>query len=147
MYDSDETLSLVLEYVEGGDLMDYLIHNEPHFIPEREARSVTAQILDTLLYLHARGITHRDLKPENILITSAGTIKITDFGLAKMVAIGDMPTHLGAKETMLRTFCGTLGYLAPEVLDSKDGAGPEESKDGYDSSVDLWSVGCIVYTM
>ncbi|RTG80865.1 serine/threonine-protein kinase Chk2, partial [Schistosoma bovis] len=84
-----------------------------------------------LKYLHDHGITHRDLKPENILLTSKANrclIKVTDFGVSKLVDEG----------TMLRTFCGTPDYLAPEVLKTA-GCGT------YTCVIDVWSLGVILY--
>ena len=71
---------------------------------------------------------YRDLKPENIMLDSNGHIKLTDFGLSKMVT--------KSKEKAF-TICGTPQYLAPEIL----------SDDGYDNSVDWWSLGCVMYEM
>jgi len=81
--------------------------------------------------LHDEGITHRDLKPENILLSSDQNetlIKVTDFGLSKFFDA----------TTMMKTFCGTPNYLAPEVLVTKG-----EGK--YTNKVDNWSLGVILY--
>jgi serine/threonine/tyrosine protein kinase RAD53 len=120
---------LVLEYVDGGDLLDYVMKRgglsasfpfllfsfsrdllTPSFSPassaeESETRELALMICQAVSYLHSKGITHRDLKPENLLLTKGARpqCKVTDFGLAKMVNEG----------TMLRTMCGTPTYLAP----------------------------------
>jgi serine/threonine protein kinase len=73
-------------------------------------------------------MVYRDLKPENILLDSKGHVKITDFGLSKM---------LNSSKDKAFTICGTAQYLAPEVF----------IKKGYDSSVDWWSLGCLIYEM
>ena len=82
-------------------------------------------------YLHSKKIVHRDLKPENILYASPdddAPIKIADFGLARLVSSTDL----------MKTACGTPGYVAPEVLQNK----------GYDSgAVDMWSAGVILYIL
>lgn len=155
MYEQPQQLSVVMEYVSGGDLMDYLIQNGP--LREDASKAIATQILDVLAYLHPKGIVHRDLKPENILITSQGTIKVTDFGLAKVAQATQGLGRFIHAQTFLKTFCGTLQYLAPEVLRLKDKqqvlsqravdldvSFPNE--DHYDSSVDLWSLGCIIFT-
>ncbi|KAG2383357.1 hypothetical protein C9374_004694 [Naegleria lovaniensis] len=84
----------------------------------------------SIKYLHSCGIVHRDLKPENLIYSSDSNdsdIKITDFGLAK-IADGDF---------LLKTACGTPNYVAPEVLQNT----------GYDASVDMWSIGVILYIL
>jgi len=93
---------------------------------------VTYQICDALAYCHSQMITHRDLKPENILLTSdvPPIVKVADFGLAKAVD----------SYTMLKTMCGTPSYLAPEVV-------RQQLFEGYDSQVDSWSIGVILFSM
>ncbi|KAI0646005.1 kinase-like domain-containing protein [Trametes meyenii] len=126
-------LSLVLEWVPGGDLLSYLLKNfnETCLISEELAQYFTYQMCDALAYIHRQGIAHRDLKPENVLLTNDNPpiVKVADFGLAKAID----------GQTMLRTMCGTPVYLAPEVVTQ----GPE----GYDLLVDSWSVGVIVFSM
>jgi len=89
------------------------------------------QLCDALAYMHEKGVVHRDLKPENILLESKAPdapIKVADFGLARMVSTNDM----------MKTACGTPGYVAPEVLQNK----------GYSSgAVDVWSSGVILYIL
>ncbi|KAG6842080.1 hypothetical protein C0991_002734 [Blastosporella zonata] len=121
------TLALVLELVEGGDLFAYLLPRPP--LGEVDAQHFTFQICEALAYIHSQNITHRDLKPENILLTKDNPpkVKVADFGLAKYVD----------NQTMLRTFCGTECYLAPEIA----------RNEGYNNLVDSWSVGVIVFMM
>ncbi len=89
--------------------------------------------MENLQYLHLTGIVHRDLKPENILVikdnyfNSIQAIKVTDFGLSKIVVPG---------EKMIDS-CGTLAYVAPEVITQK----------GYHKEVDVWSTGVILFTL
>ncbi|RPD54428.1 kinase-like protein [Lentinus tigrinus ALCF2SS1-7] len=124
-------INLVLEWVPGGDLLDYILKRNG--LPELEAQYLTYQICDALAYVHSQGIAHRDLKPENVLLTDDNppVVKVADFGLAKVID----------SMTMLRTMCGTPVYLAPEVVNQ----GP--NKEGYDQVVDSWSVGVIVFSM
>ena len=106
------------------------LHSRLAHRPEHAAWSARAG------YLHEKKIVHRDLKPENILLlekpdpksTVDPVIKVADFGLARLVSDKDM----------MKTACGTPGYVAPEVLKNK----------GYDSgAVDLWSAGVILYIL
>ncbi|KAI0630061.1 kinase-like domain-containing protein [Trametes polyzona] len=124
------SINLVLEWVPGGDLLEYILKNSG--LREPEAQHLTYQICDALAYVHGQGIAHRDLKPENVLLTDdqPPMVKVADFGLAKVVD----------SMTMLRTMCGTPVYLAPEVVTQA----PDE---GYGQVVDSWSVGVIVYSM
>ncbi|KAI0930029.1 hypothetical protein AcV5_006838 [Taiwanofungus camphoratus] len=124
------TINLVLEFVRGGDLLDYIIKNNG--LREPEAQHLTYQICDALAYIHDKGIAHRDLKPENVLLTDdmPPRIKVADFGLAKVID----------SQTRLRTMCGTPIYLAPEVL-------LQQNNEGYSPVVDSWSVGVIVFSM
>lgn len=126
----DHTVNLVLEYIDGGDLLDYIVRRG--YLTEPQAQYLTYQICDALAYIHSKNIAHRDLKPENVLLTSTNPpqVKVADFGLAKAVD----------SLTMLRTMCGTPCYLAPEVV-------LQESNNGYDQIVDSWSVGVIVFSM
>lgn len=95
-----------MELVPNGDLGAYTTAGK--VMPEHEAVVVARQMIEAMDYLHANGITHRDIKPENILVAAPfpWIFKLSDFGLAKVVK---------NDETFLRTFCGTLLYLAPEV--------------------------------
>ncbi|VDM35487.1 unnamed protein product [Hydatigera taeniaeformis] len=127
--ETEDTLFIVLELVEGGELFDRIL-NSGH-LSEDDSKFFFLQILMATKYLHDNGITHRDLKPENILLTGKSNrclIKITDFGLSKIVN----------DNTMLRTFCGTPTYLAPEVLLTA-------GNGTYTSSIDVWSLGVILY--
>ncbi|BFZ56453.1 Protein kinase protein rad53 [Savitreella phatthalungensis] len=130
MWHDDRDIFLVLEYCSGGDLMDYIIKRGR--LSDYESVQIVQQILSALVYCHRIGIAHRDIKPENILLTSSEppVCKLTDFGLAKMVEPG----------SFLKTFCGTLTYVAPEVI-SMHG----RVQGAYSTSVDMWSVGCVAF--
>ena len=101
-----------MEYIPKGDLNDYLKLNG--HMEENVAREATRQILNALEYVHRLGISHRDIKPDNILVKSLDPleVKLSDFGLAKMIQ---------NDETFLKTFCGTMLYLAPEVFPQTHG--------------------------
>lgn len=126
----DNSINLVLEFVDGGDLLDYILREGG--LKEPLAVHIIAQVCDALAYIHSKGIAHRDLKPENVLLTTENppTVKVADFGLAKVVD----------SVTFLRTMCGTPAYLAPEVV-------TQQNQEGYDHLVDSWSVGVIVFCM
>lgn len=133
-YEDTDNYYIVMELVPGGDLMDFVAANGA--IGEDATQVITKQILEGILYVHRLGISHRDLKPDNILIMQDDPIlvKITDFGLAKF----------SDNLTFMKTFCGTLAYVAPEVITGKF----ESTQDpNYLSSVDLWSIGCLVYVL
>ncbi|KAF9531599.1 kinase-like domain-containing protein [Crepidotus variabilis] len=129
-FQADNSINLVLELIEGGDLLEHILKNEG--LSEVDSRDITYQICHAMAYIHSRGVTHRDLKPENVLLTNhrPPVVKVADFGLAKVV------DHA----TMLKTMCGTPSYLAPEVVSQKN-------NEGYDNLVDSWSVGVIVFSM
>mmetsp|Transcript_39548 Transcript_39548/g.61682 ORF Transcript_39548/g.61682 Transcript_39548/m.61682 type:complete len:520 (+) Transcript_39548:31-1590(+) len=137
VYDEANKTYLVLDLITGGTVMDRIIAID-HF-SEKDAAAVTADVLNAIHYLHNIGITHRDLKPENLLYASNdpnspdyNTIKVADFGLAKFVS----------ESSMMKTTCGTPGYVAPEVLDPY-----LPFTNGYGPEVDLWSLGVVLYIM
>ena len=117
-----------MELVTGGELFDRIVEKGSY--SERDAAYVIMKITSAVKYLHDRGIVHRDLKPENLLYATESLeseIKLADFGLSTLVS----------EEDMLRTACGTPGYVAPEVLKNK----------GYTKAVDMWSIGVIMYIL
>ncbi|XP_064612779.1 serine/threonine-protein kinase Chk2-like isoform X3 [Liolophura sinensis] len=123
------TLTAVLGRVEGGELFDRVINAGK--IEEPVSKLLFYQMVCAVKYLHDKGITHRDLKPENILLAGdedRTLIKVTDFGLSKFVDAN----------TMMKTFCGTPTYLAPEILETA-GVG------SYTKAIDCWSLGVILF--
>ena len=129
-FDSDEKICFVMEYCSGGELKDYLDQNGP--LPEAEVYNLACQIAEAIRYCHNSKVIHRDLKLENILFSDSSKtqIKIVDFGIAGMFAVG------AAGE---RSDAGSLLYVAPEVLSGADNrASP---------ALDVWSIGCIFYAM
>ena len=119
----DGSTFIVLDLCENGSLDD-MIRARGH-LTEPEVRAFTIQIAGALKYLRSKGIIHRDLKPRNIGLDANMNVKIGDFGLAA-----------GLQSPGDRVFerCGTLKYMAPEVF----------QREGYDQSVDLWSLGVIM---
>jgi len=155
--ESDEHYFLVLELMEGGELFHQIV--KLTYFSENLSRHVILQVANGIRYLHEeRGVVHRDIKPENLLFEripiipskvpvqrpydeekedegefipgvgggGIGRVKIADFGLSKVV---------WNEETM--TPCGTVGYTAPEIV--KD--------ERYSKSVDMWALGCVLYTL
>jgi serine/threonine protein kinase len=117
---------MLFEYVNGGQMLDYIISHGR--LKEKQARKFARQIASALDYCHRNSIVHRDLKIENILISKTGDIKIIDFGLS----------NLFAPHSHLKTFCGSLYFAAPELLQAKQYTGPE---------VDVWSFGIVLYVL
>lgn len=117
---------MVSEYVNGGQLLDYIISHGR--LRERVARKFARQISSALEYCHRNNVVHRDLKIENILISANGSIKLIDFGLSNLF---NPAAHLS-------TFCGSLYFAAPELLNAKVYTGPE---------VDVWSFGVVLYVL
>jgi serine/threonine protein kinase len=117
---------MLCEYVNGGQMLDYIISHGK--LKEKQARKFSRQIASALDYCHRNSIVHRDLKIENILISKNGDIKIIDFGLS----------NLFAPRGHLKTFCGSLYFAAPELLQAREYTGPE---------VDIWSFGIVLYVL
>ncbi|KAG9047173.1 serine/threonine-protein kinase KIN2 [Tulasnella sp. UAMH 9824] len=117
---------LVLEYVSGGQLLDYVISHGR--LREKVARKFARQIGSALEYCHKNNVVHRNLKIENILISQTGNIKITDFCVANL---WDPNSHLS-------TACGSNYFPAPELLNACIYTGPE---------VDVWSFGVALYVL
>ena len=111
----------LMEYVKGQDLFDVLIAMQS--VREESAKFYIACLLITVEHLHDRNIVHRDIKPENVMIDEEGYTKLIDFGTAKIL------------NGRTYTTVGTPHYMAPEVI----------LRNGYSSSVDLWSLGIVLY--
>ena len=128
-FENAEYIFIVMEYIRGGRLTDYMKEKKFNF-SEKRAAELIYEIAVGVKYLHKYGIIHRDLKPDNIMLTEAndkGHIKIMDFGLSKI---------LGKKEKTSDGF-GTLTFVSPEVLIRKP----------YNKEIDIWSIGVILYLM
>ena len=130
-YQDDKFFHLVMEYCEGGELLERII--EKGNLSENECAKIMIKICSGINYLHERGICHRDLKPENFLFSDHSDdseLKIIDFGLSKQFL---QETN---SANSLKTVVGTALYVAPEVLKGK-----------YDQRCDNWSLGVILYVL
>ena len=125
-FQTNEYFILVLSYCSGGDL-SYAIRREKYF-SEETAKIYASEIILALEKLHQLGIVFRDLKPENVVLDSKGHAMLTDFGLCKE-GIWD--------NTSAKSFCGSVAYLAPEVI----------MKKGHGMSVDWYLLGVLLYEM
>ncbi|KAK2513600.1 Prkcz [Columba guinea] len=125
-FQTTSRLFLVIEYVNGGDLMFHMQRQRK--LPEEHARFYAAEICIALNFLHERGIIYRDLKLDNVLLDAEGHIKLTDYGMCK--------EGLGPGDTT-STFCGTPNYIAPEILRGEE----------YGFSVDWWALGVLMFEM
>ncbi|KAI9839727.1 MAG: hypothetical protein M1837_002046 [Sclerophora amabilis] len=119
-------LYLVLEYIAGGELFDYVV--QAGRLEEMEAVRYFRQIIAALTYCHAFNICHRDLKPENILLDQDQNIKIADFGMAA----------LQPNNSLLKTACGSPHYAPPEIVKGQRYNG---------NKADIWSCGVILFVM
>ncbi|KAH8695510.1 putative serine/threonine protein kinase [Talaromyces proteolyticus] len=145
-FQDERSLYFVLDLCKNGELLGVL--KRMVTFDEECTQFYCAQILDTIDYMHKRGVIHRDLKPENILLDSQMHTKITDFGTAKILntpkktedSFSDVPsldtTDL-PEEDRASSFVGTAEYVSPELLTDKNAC----------KASDLWAFGCIVFQL
>lgn len=122
--ESEESIFLVMEYVKGETLEQRI--KRLGSIPYEEAIDITVKILDALQYLHNRGIIHRDLKPSNIMFTEDDIVKVTDFGISKLI---------GQKGLTTTILAGSYTYISPEEI---TGQGTTFYSDIYSFGITLY---------
>ncbi|KAI9308399.1 kinase-like domain-containing protein, partial [Cunninghamella echinulata] len=122
-------IGIVLEYASGGDLFEYVLSR--HSLEEEEAAKLFAQLINSVKYMHLKGVVHRDLKLENILFSDQEKTKliVTNFGFAN-----------NEKKDLLSTSCGSPTYAAPELVFL-------ETNGYHGPTADIWSCGVILYCM
>ncbi|KAM9039049.1 serine/threonine-protein kinase SIK3 isoform X6 [Sarcophilus harrisii] len=124
--ETERMIYLVTEYASGGEIFDHLVAHGR--MAEKEARRKFKQIVAAVHFCHCRNIVHRDLKAENLLLDANLNIKIADFGFSNIFTPGQL----------LKTWCGSPPYAAPELFEGKEYDGPK---------VDIWSLGVVLYVL
>lgn len=128
---TDGTAYLMMEYIEGLNLREAM---RSESIATEDVPGIVCAVCQALEYAHSKGVVHRDIKPENILLGEDGSLKLADFGIAKLIGQAGVSPTLTATRQVL----GTLHYLAPEQLESPDQA---------DHRVDIYALGVIFYEL
>ncbi|KAL9682068.1 hypothetical protein QQ045_013861 [Rhodiola kirilowii] len=124
VYEDSDCFHLVMELCSGGRLIDHI--TKEGLLSEQRAASIMKELMVVIKYCHEMGVVHRDIKPENILLTTAGKMKLADFGLAMRVTYGQK----------LNGLAGSPAYVAPEVL-----------LGNYSEKVDIWSAGILLHLL
>eukprot|EP00040_Diaphanoeca_grandis_P013315 m.67315 g.67315 ORF g.67315 m.67315 type:complete len:601 (-) comp23794_c0_seq2:679-2481(-) len=126
-FEDSESVYILLEVCDCQTMME--LHKRRRILTEPETRYYLKQIVGAVKYMHNNKIIHRDLKLGNLFLDHNLAIKIGDFGLA---------TNVAFEGERKKTLCGTPNYIAPEILDRTN---------GHSYPVDIWSIGCIIYTL
>lgn len=147
-FQDEHSLYYVLDLCTGGELLGVL--KKTGTFDEECTRYFGAQILDTIEYMHSRGVIHRDLKPENVLLDDQSHVKVTDFGTARLLTDPRLPKSQQPSrpddskgqsseqdDTRANSFVGTAEYVSPELLKDRNAC----------KASDLWAFGCMIYQM
>ncbi|EFQ98596.1 AGC/PDK1 protein kinase [Nannizzia gypsea CBS 118893] len=143
-FQDERSLYFVLDLAGSGELLGVL--KRMGTFDEECTKFYGAQILDTIGYMHRRGVIHRDLKPENVLLDNQMHVKITDFGTAKILSMpspkdggndNGIPSMDTLEDDRARSFVGTAEYVSPELLTNKSAC----------KASDLWAFGCIIFQL
>ena len=125
-FENEKYFFIIMENVIGGNLLNAI--NKMNKLSETISRNIFKQLIETIKYIHSKGIVHRDIKPDNILLNLNNNIKLCDFGVSKEIKKGQL----------LMDSCGTPAFIAPEIL----------LDDPYDPFMtDIWSCGVVLYVM
>ncbi|CAB3397612.1 unnamed protein product [Caenorhabditis bovis] len=125
-FHDDKRVFVMLDYASRGELFNLLQGQPGHKISEPLAARFVRQLSKALMYCHAKGVIHRDIKPENLLLDGKLNLKLADFGWSVV-----------ADHSKRHTLCGTMDYLAPEMV----------SNMPHDFAVDIWAVGILLFEM
>ena len=131
--DENQNFNIVTTFCEGGDLYQKIFKSQKTYFQEKEIINALIQLLLGLSYIHDKKIVHRDIKTKNIFIQNEHTLRIGDFGIAKI-----FNSNKNSKNTNLNKIVGTPLYMAPECF-------KQNKKYSYKS--DIWSLGCCIYEM
>ena len=125
-----KTQFLAMEFCDGEPLDRFM--SRCGGLPQEEVRPILGQLAEALRYVHSRNLVHHDVKPANVMLSRSGTVKLMDFGIARM-----QPTSLDETVTAHGTYAGTPGYMAPEQF----------SGSATDARVDVYGLACIAYEL
>ncbi|CAD8118147.1 unnamed protein product [Paramecium sonneborni] len=136
-FQSESQAYVIMELIKGKEMFEVI--NETGHYSEHDAKELFKQLLSAIEYMHRHGICHRDLKPNNILcLSDKKLIKVTDFNVSKF---SDSYKEFGnlqdTEKIEMWTYTGTVAFSAPEIF----------TGEGYNQMVDMWSAGCILYSM
>merc|ERR1712060_293291 len=119
---------MILEYAPGGDLAHLLKRQPTNLFEETVVAGMGAQAISAVVYCHSKHVLHRDLKPENFMICNSKRLKLADFGWSVHTYPDDLRW----------TLCGTLDYMAPEIV---------HAAHGHNFGVDVWGLGILLYEL
>jgi MAP/microtubule affinity-regulating kinase len=126
--DTHKYVILIMEYVGGGSLHEYIKSKPNRRLEENDAKRIFKQIIEGLRYCHSRCITHRDIKLENLLLDDEKNMKIIDYGFSTCIP----------NDKKIKIFCGTPSYMAPEIVLKTEYCGPP---------ADIWAMGVLLFTI
>ncbi len=124
------TQFLAMEFCDGEPLSRFI--GRCGGLPQEEARPILGQLAEALRYVHSRNLVHHDVKPANVMLSRSGTVKLMDFGIARI-----QPTSLDETVTAHGTYAGTPGYMAPEQF----------TRVATDARVDVYGLACLAYEL